>query len=96
MSSDGGSPMDATVICGKKAGFGFASAGDASGPMSCGTGVNYTCGTDKYEITCECSEATCACTKDKAIAGMAAYSGCPGCSSTPDFADVAAACGIPY
>jgi hypothetical protein len=90
ISFDGGTP------CGMKSGFGISSAGDASGPMSCGSGMDYKCGASSYEILCECSEATCTCTKDKVLVGKTGYSGCPSCSVSPRFAVVAKACGIPF
>jgi hypothetical protein len=88
---DGG--IDSGVTCGTKQGFGFVSIGDSG---ACGTGVDYSCGNDAYEILCECPAATCTCTKNKNDAGTTSYNGCPSCTTNPTFSTIAATCGIPY
>jgi len=88
---DGGN--DSGVTCGTKQGFGYVSTGDAG---LCGTGEDYTCGNDAYEILCECPAATCTCFKNKVDAGTASYNGCPSCTTNPNFSGIAATCGIPY
>jgi hypothetical protein len=78
--------------CGSKLGFGYVSLGDGGG---CGTGEDYSCSTDSYEILCECPSAVCTCYKNKADAGTVTFTGCPSCS-TPNFSAIASSCGIPY
>jgi hypothetical protein len=87
------SGTDANVTCGSKQGFGYVSTGDSG---ICGTGEDYMCSTDAYEILCECPAATCTCFKNKVDAGTATYNGCPSCTTNPNFSVIAASCGIPY
>jgi len=81
---------DSGVVCGAKLGMGYVSLDGG-----CGTGEDYTCGTDMYEIMCECPAATCTCTKNSKPAGSVAFAGCPGCKA-PSFSAVASGCGIPF
>jgi hypothetical protein len=91
-STDAG--IDVTVTCGSFLGYGFVSVGDAGG---CGEGEDYMCGTDSYQIECDCPSATCTCEKNGTpIGSMPSYAGCPSCSITPSFSTLATACGIPY
>jgi hypothetical protein len=85
--------VDSGVTCGTKQGFGYVSIGDSG---ACGTGEDYMCGTDSYEILCECPGAMCTCTKNKNDAGTTSYNGCPSCTTNPNFSGIAASCGIPY
>jgi hypothetical protein len=88
-SGDGG--LD-DAGCGSKTSVGFTS--DAG----CGVGVEYSCGTDEYEVECTCSPSgLCRCKKNDAGVGIPTnFGGCPSCSSTPPFSTLAAGCGIPY
>jgi hypothetical protein len=88
-------PPDGGVTCGTKLGYGFVSVGDGGG--ACGTGEDYSCGTDMYQIECDCPSAMCTCQKNGIVTGgMASYAGCPGCGATPAFSTLASMCGIPY
>ncbi|HEY2368680.1 MAG TPA: hypothetical protein VGH87_19920, partial [Polyangiaceae bacterium] len=71
----------------------YVSIGDSG---VCGTGEDYSCGNDAFEIVCECPAATCTCLKNKYDAGTTTYNGCPSCTTNPNFSGIAAACGIPY
>lgn len=100
VSSDGGSEgstdagIDVIVTCGSFVGYGFVSSGDSG---ICGTGEDYMCGTDSYQIECDCPSATCTCEKNGTPVGsMPSYAGCPSCTVTPSFSTLATACGIPY
>lgn len=86
------SPMDADapVVCGNLLGFGYASQDGG-----CGTGEQYSCNADKYDLLCECPAATCTCQKNGVNVGSVAYAGCPGCKA-PNFATVASGCGFPH
>ncbi len=86
---DGGA-LDASVVCGNSQGFGYASQDGG-----CGTGEQYVCNADKYEILCECPAATCTCKKNGAGVGSVAFAGCPGCKQ-PNYATVAMGCGVPH
>jgi hypothetical protein len=96
-SVDGGTDatfLDATVTCGSMSSYGFVGSGDSG---ICGQGEDYTCGTDMYQIECDCPTATCSCEKNGSPVGsMPSYAGCPSCSLTPSFSSLAIACGIPY
>jgi hypothetical protein len=92
-ADDGGLP-DAMVVCGSKIGFGFGGVGDG-GMLMCGTGEDYTCANDGYEILCECPTQVCTCSRNKVLLKTIPYAGCPSCQ-LPNFAQIAAACGIPY
>jgi len=85
-------PSDVTTVCSVPLGFGFV------GPGSCGTGEEYMCGPHDYQIECDCPSGTCTCMKDAVPIGpsIAYKGGCPSCSSSPPWAALAAACGIPY
>jgi len=87
--NDGGAP-DASIVCSPGNGFGYASVDGG-----CGTGEQYACNADKYELLCECPAASCTCTKNGAKVGSVAFAGCPGCKM-PNFATVASGCGVPY
>jgi hypothetical protein len=109
-ASDGGSAVDASDAgssadvsdaavdaglddagCGAKTSFAFSS--DAG----CGIGVDYTCGSDTYEIECKCSPGLCGCKKnDGGLGFLMNYGGCPACSITPSYTTLATGCGIPY
>jgi hypothetical protein len=86
---------DASIACGPKVIFMLPPPPPDSGPPVCGTGENYTCGNDAYMILCSCPMGSCSCTKNNAPAGSVAYGGCPLCSQ-PNYAAIAAACGIQY
>lgn len=87
---------DSGVTCGSKMGFGYVSISSDGGTGSCGTGEDYACGGDKYEILCECPAETCTCKKNgSTVMVSSGYAGCPACT-TPTFSTVAAGCGIPY
>jgi hypothetical protein len=90
MDAGADSGPDSGVLCGSKIGFGYISFDGG-----CGTGEDYSCGSDKYEILCECPGAACKCTKNSIGVGSVAYSGCPSCKS-PSFSSIAAGCGVPY
>lgn len=42
----------------------------------------YTCGTDIYEIDCECPTATCSCFKNGSKLKTLSYGACPSCAAT--------------
>lgn len=86
---DAGLP-DASIICSLPNGFGYASQDGG-----CGTGEQYVCNADKYQLLCECPAAACTCTKNGVKVGSVAFAGCPGCKM-PNFATVASGCGVPY
>jgi hypothetical protein len=92
-ASDGGS--DATIICGAK-GYSSGSSGSADGALGpCFVGTYYICNSDSYDIRCECPAQTCTCNKNNAVVGTTSFAECPTCTA-PNFASVAASCGIPY
>lgn len=91
---DGDLPIDAIAgdaSCGTKADLSVSP--DAGVCLSIET---YSCGVDQYEIDCNCPAATCTCQKNGSQVGSAvSLAGCPACSM-PNYASIAAACGIPY
>jgi hypothetical protein len=92
--ADGGDAGDGGLDdagCGTKIGYGVSSV------TSCATGVSYSCGTDNYDIECDCPGAFCGCKKnDGGLSFLTNYTGCPKCTVSPNFALLAAGCGIPY
>jgi hypothetical protein len=90
-----GSTLDATVTCGPISGYGFVSVGDGGG--GCGTGEDYMCGTDSYQLECDCPSGICTCEKNGIPHGSGGvYGGCPSCTTTPSFSSIATMCGVPY
>jgi hypothetical protein len=94
-ASDGGTDAsdaatDSPVSCTLGLGYFKIDAG------FCAEGTKYSCGTDHYQIECDCPSGTCTCEKDDASVGSTSYTACPGCSSNPNFMSIAGSCGIPF